>query len=518
MANNYVSLKLSYDTAYRFVEDFSSTDHSSLKYVFIGNSNQYANSDNTIPDISDTPKDEKSIWNTMFAAKRTTGNDVEMVVPKVAWTTDTVYKQFDDTKTLDFLISSNGNSSPMYVYTDEGNVYKCLSNNSSANSTVKPTGDYTTSNGFISTGDGGADSTYIWKFMYNIKDTNKFLTDDLIPVPSSVYAQEYGTSEDNLVPGALASIIVVDKGSGYVDSNIGVTAYTSGTNILTIANTTYAANNMLVQGTGIIPGTHIISIDSINRKITLSAPATSNGNGEISLVTRVYIDGDGNSDTQVKAIIGNTQVEKIVINSVGTGYKTANVFIYGTGSGANARAILSLEYGHGFNPARELGSRSVIISQKFGEIDSTEGGIISTDTSFRQYGLLSRPHKYGENTAIQLANANNVISQTYDLTLLPGSDYQLDEFVFQGAQISSPTFSGIVHAQDSAENTVRLINVKGQITIGGLLKTNTVQRAVTSIDYPYFQPYSGDVLVVQNSPKIERFEGQSENVKLVINF
>jgi hypothetical protein len=117
-----------------------------------------------------------------------------------------------------------------------------------------------------------------------------------------------------------------------------------------------------------------------------------------------------------------------------------------------------------------------------------------------------------------LANANNVVSQTYDLTLLPGTDYQLNEFVFQGAQISSPTFSGIVHAQNSAENTVRLINVKGQITIGGLLKTNTVQRAVTSIDYPYFQPYSGDVLVVQNSPKIERFEGQSENVKLVINF
>lgn len=519
MANNYVSLKLSYDNAYRFVEDFSSVDHSSLKYIFIGNSNQYANTDNTIPEISDTPNDEKSVWTTMFAAKRVTGNDVELVIPKVSWTANTIYKQYDDTKTLDFLLSSNGNSSPMYVITDEGNVYKCLSNNSSGLSTVKPTGDYTTSNGFISTADGGADETYIWKYMYNVKETNKFLTNEFVPAPSSVYAQEYGTSEDNLVPGALASIIMINQGTGYVESNVNASFYITGTNILTLANTTYVANNMLVYGTGIVPGTNIINVDTINRQITLSTPVTSNGSGEISLVTRVYIDGDGNNDSQTKAIVGaNTEIKKIVVTSVGTGYRTANVFIYGTGSGANARAILSPEYGHGFNPGREFGARSVIISRKFGEVDSTEGGLISTDTSFRQYGLISRPHKYGEDTAIKLANANNTISQTYDLTLLPGSDYQLNEFVYQGAQISRPTFSGIVHAQNPAENKVRLINVKGDITIGGLLKTNTVQRAVTSIEYPFFQPYSGDVLVVQNSPKFERFEGQSENVKLVINF
>jgi len=51
----------------------------------------------------------------------------------------------------------------MYVMTSARNVYKCLSNNNSALSTVEPTGDYTSSNGNIATSDG-----YIWKYMYNI--------------------------------------------------------------------------------------------------------------------------------------------------------------------------------------------------------------------------------------------------------------------------------------------------------------------------------------------------------------
>jgi hypothetical protein len=55
----------------------------------------------------------------------------------------------------------------MYVITSARNVYKCVSNNASANSTVEPSGDYTTSNGNISTGDG-----FVWKYMYNVKPSN----------------------------------------------------------------------------------------------------------------------------------------------------------------------------------------------------------------------------------------------------------------------------------------------------------------------------------------------------------
>lgn len=521
MANTFTSLLLSYDTAKRFMEDFSSNDHLNAKYVFIGNSNIYANSDTTIPDIGDTVAAAKTVWDNMYAAKRVTGNDVALVIPRVNWTSGMKFREYDDTLDITQLITANSsaNLNPMYVMNSEYNVYKCLSNNKSntAGSIVEPIGDYTTSNGFITTTENG-NPGHIWKYLFNVKQSNKFLTNDWIPIPSSTNALDYGLNDANYIEGAIANIVVINGGSGYRDTNVSVTAYASGTNIISVANTANIAANMFVVGPGIVNGTYITAVDTVFKKITLSIPVTSNGSGEITTKTRVYIDGDGNDDTISKVDIVNTSINKISITSIGTGYSTANVHIYGTGTNASARAILSPKFGHGYNPAKELGSRSVMVVKKIGEVDSTETGIISTQTSFRQYGLVSNPYKYNEVDPISVANANTVISQTYDLTMLPGTEYTLNEFVYQGASNTDTTFAGIVHAQDSGTNKVRLTNVTGTISVGSLLKGNIVSKVVSDIDYPYFEPYSGDVLFVQNAPKVERADGQSENIKIVINF
>ena len=134
-------------------------------YVFIGNHVPYANESS--PDsIVDTVATEKQVWDNMYAAKRVTGNDVELVIPKINWTANTKYRQYDDTILIDTLLSSNTtqNLKPMYVITGDRNVYKCISNSAGANSTVEPSGDYTTSNGNIATADG-----YLWKYMFNVK-------------------------------------------------------------------------------------------------------------------------------------------------------------------------------------------------------------------------------------------------------------------------------------------------------------------------------------------------------------
>jgi hypothetical protein len=117
----------------------------------------------------------------MFAAKKVTATDVELVIPRVNWTANTKYRQYDDTIALSDLITGNTiqNLKPFYIITSAKNVYKCLSNNFSSNSTVEPTGDYSTSNGAISTADG-----YIWKYMFNVKSSNKFLNTDWIPTPT----------------------------------------------------------------------------------------------------------------------------------------------------------------------------------------------------------------------------------------------------------------------------------------------------------------------------------------------
>lgn len=521
MANTYTSLKISYDSAFRFKKDFELTTQSAVKYLFIGNSNQYANSDTTISDIEDTVKDEKSIWDTMYAAKLLTSNDVELVIPRINWTSQTKYRQYDDQIHVGDLITSNVslNLKPMYVMTSNYDVYKCLCNNVSANSTVEPTHDYTSANGVMSYSDG-----YMWKYMYNVSTSNKFLTADWMPVPYSYDAINYSSDEINIVDGALAKIVTTNKGSGYYEINVAATSFSTGANTIQLLSLSNVNTNMYVTGTGIFTGTYITGIDTPTQTISLSTPTSGPGGGtgnNVSFITRIYIDGDGNDDVIATANVSNGQIQKITVTSVGTGYNYANVFIYGTGSDAAARAVLSSKYGHGFRPALDFGARHVMISSKIGEIDSSENGLISTNTTIRQYGIVSSPHLYGNtNYSVSRSEANTVISQTFNVNLTGGSSYITNEYVYQGASLANSTFSGIVHAEKEANSQIRLINTRGSIEVGGVLigNTSSIIRAVISVENPEFQPYSGDVLYVNNIPKIQRQSGQSENIKFVLKF
>ena len=514
--SNYTSKKLAFNNAEQFKESFYEPEPTTIGYVFLGNSIGYTNED-TPDTIADTVYDEKDVWQNMFAAKKVTGNDVELVLPRVEWTGSTKYREFDDTIQLSELISSNTtqNLKPIYVMTTNRNVYICLSNNSSANSTVEPSGKNLSANGNIQTADG-----YLWKYLYNIKPTNKFLSNTWIPVPTSTAKLDYDTTPIIAVDGELNHLILTSGGNGYVHSNIFVTSFTTGCTILTVANTTNLAANMSVTGTGIGGGAYISTVDTVNSLITLSTPTTTTGGGAnnlLSISTRIYIEGDGTSAIASPVLTGN-QISEIVLTTYGKGYNRANISFYGTGTGAAARAVLPPKWGHGFNSAKELDATNVMISMKIGEVDATEGGVISTDTSFRQYGLLRDPYKYGETSQANNSTSNTVISQTTDVSLIAGSLYNLDEFVYQGTS-TSPTFSGYVHAQTS--NEVRLVKVKGTIAIGSPLKgtaTNPTGRTIVTVGTPEFEPYTGDVLYVENITKTQRTDGQAESLKFVIRF
>jgi hypothetical protein len=516
MATFYTSKKLSFNNAEQFRESFAEPQPT-VGYVFIGNHVPYANeaSPNSIVDSS---SDEKTVWDNMFAAKKITGNDVEMVVPRVDWTGSTKYKQYDDKIFIDDLITGNTtlNVKPMYVITTDRNVYKCLSNNASANSTVMPTGDYTTANGTIATSDG-----YIWKYMYNIKPSNKFLTTDWMPAPVSTSKLDYNVSSSDVVDGELTTIIVTDGGTGYAEPTIYATAFGPGVTSINMANTTNVAANMYVTGTGITTGALVTAVNTISSTITISSATTANGGGttanSLTFTTRVYVSGDG-SGTIASASISNRAISKITVSVTGSGYSYANAIVYGSGTGANARVILPPKFGHGFNPAKELDGSNVMVADKIGLVDSTEGGLISTSTSFRQYGLLRDPYKYGQTTQVTSATANSTISQTTNLTLVAGADFTLNEFVYQGSSANNAYFYGFVNAQSS--NQVRLTKVRGEAAVGGILigASSGVNRTIVKQIPPEFEPYTGDIMYVENIQKVTRAEGQAENVKFVIRF
>lgn len=513
------SKKIAYIAASQFRESFYEPSPT-VGYVFLGNHLPYTD-ENTPPAIIDSIADEKKSWDNMIGAKKITGNDVEFVIPRVSWTANTKYKQYDDVVSFDDLLTGNTslNVKPMYVMTSGRSVYKCLSNNASANSTVEPTGDYTSSNGNIATSDG-----YIWKYMFNVKPSNKFLTNTWVPVPTSTAQLDYSVNVIDVIDGELSTIVVTNTGSSYYENNVSVTLlYTTGCSVLTLANTTNVAANMSITGVGIAPGTYISSIDVPNNKVTLSRTTTAAGGGgttanQLSLSTRVYVDGDGTSIAATPVVNAAGYVTKVSISTIGSGYSRANAFVYGTGSGAELRCILDPKYGHAYNPARELGANNVMVAVKIGDIDSSENGKISANTTFRQYGIFVDPHKYADANVVSQANANSVVSLTTDISVDTGASYTLDEFIYQGTSPATASAYGFV--VDQTTNVIKLTNVKGVFTTGSSLvgASSGTSRLVIGTGTPEFQPYSGDILYTENTVKTTRADGQAENIRLIVRF
>ena len=538
MATSINTRKLSYNSAKLWRDALlnASTNNCPVLYVTIGNSVPYANESS--PDsIVDTLNTEKSAWDNIFAGKRATGNDVSLVLPKVNWTANTKYRQYDDTIGVVDLVTANTtqNLKPMYVITSARNVYKCLANSAGANSTVEPSGDYTTSNGNIATADG-----YIWKYMFNVKPSNKFLNTDWVPAPTSITALDYGVDASGVVLGELTTIVVTANGTNYREaSNVRVDSFVSGQTTIRLSNTALTLSifsipalsnlaNMAISGTGIPTDTYITAVANANGLITLSSSTNAIGGNanNITISTRVYIDGDGTgavanavlSNTSINVSGADANIARVNVTTIGTNYTRANALVFGSGTGATTRVIIAPKFGHAFNPAEELMSNTVMVAVRIGEIDSTENGLISVDTSFRQVGLLQNPYKYASNSRVEVSNANTVISQTTDMGVIAGTSYTLNEYVYQGSSASNASAYGYLNAQTS--NEVRLIRVTGTFVTGLPLigATSGVSRTVTSVSNPELKPYSGDMLYIENAVKTDRADGQAENIKLTVSF
>ena len=531
MSTSYVSRKLKTYSAKDFRDSFDySNTNDAVGYVFIGKTTPFV-SDPTPDNISNSVADEKKSWDTMLAAKKISPGSVELVIPVQRWTANTRYKQYDDQATLDDLLSISQDGAttvyPMYVINSENNVYKCICNNLNSISTVEPTGNYSENEGFIQTEVGGS-TCYIWKYMFNIRDANKFFTDEWMPVPfptPNSSSNDYELNSANLVDGALAKIKVTNSGSGYVDTVLNVATFAANTTVLVAIDSLVDSNvkaNMSLTGQGMYPGTYITNVFPANNRITLSQATIDSGGGTantLNVLTRVEITGDGfGTTTTVRINPANGAITKIDVPSFGRGYTRANVKIYGTGTGATARAILPPKFGHGYNPAIELGANNIMIVQRIGEVDATEGGLISTNTSIRQYGVVLNPYKYDDTVPVTKNTANSVISQVMVVSLLSGAAYTPNEFVYQGTSANTATFSGYVVSQTS--NTVSLIEVFGTPQIGSIMtgENSSTLRAVSDFKNPDFKRYSGDILYAQNITEVQRSDGQAEEIKLVFKF
>lgn len=527
---SYTSEKLAFINAENLKKAFSnSTDNlSSVGYIFVGKSLPYAN-DSVVENITETVFTEREVWDNMIAAKKIAGENLQLVIPKYEYVNNTTYRQYDDRILVSQLVTENVSQQlkPMYVMNSDGQVYKCIGNNNGGISNTEPTGDYSlAANGNIIVPTDG----YIWKYLYKVSSSNEFETNTWIPVPTTTGKLGFTTSDTVSIDGEINTIQLINVGSGYIDSVIKIESFNVACSILTVNTSTFSAQNLVVgmgiSGNGIVGDVSIALVDVAQSKIVLSSPTVSSGGGlanNYNVYTRVVVQGDGTgvetSDTvRCDVVLDGNTIEKIVVTEEGKNYSWANVFIYGTGSNAAARAIIAPKYGHGYNPARELGAQNVMISVKIGEIDSTEGNLISNDISFRQVGLLKDPQLYGNSSPVKYSAASPFISQTFDVIMFEGPSYAINELVYQGPSEEDFIFKG--HVNSYLNGLLKLTNVKGTLSNTALLKSATVPngRQVLGRVLPTFQPYSGDILFVENRNRVFRENGQFENIKLIIKY
>jgi hypothetical protein len=221
-----------------------------------------------------------------------------------------IYDQYDEytSDRPSYTGAAQLSAARFYALTDEMNVYKCLYNNKSAASVVKPTG---TSPYPFTTADG-----YIWKFMYSIPISlrNKFLSAKYMPVVTSLNEQFYGN-------GSIRSFRINKKGKGYQRNTwrvqsvrviAGGTGYTTGGTVLQFAAAPQGGTTALASVGSVGPAGEILTVTVSNQgsgyriqpALTV-ASAPTGAQGAIFEVTyeRVYttgytevvITGDGHS-------------------------------------------------------------------------------------------------------------------------------------------------------------------------------------------------------------------------------
>jgi len=244
-----------------------------------------------------------------------------------------------------------------------------------------------------------------------------------------------------------------------------------------------------VQAAAIDGGIHVV-------KVT----AGGSGYGSAPAVT---ITGDGTGATANSTIAGGI-VTAVTITNPGTGYTRASV-AFASGA-ATATAIISPKGGHGANAVEELGGKYVMINTR---LDGTESNTITTANEFRQVGIVRDPYLYGTTTRAIASSYRQTFR--YQLSGVSGT-FNSDETVTSGSNTASLVEFTSPYLYTTLPANLPFANSASVSGAGGATGT------IAAIATPGLQPYSGDILYVENRVPISRASDQIEDIKLIIQF
>lgn len=428
-------------------------------YLTYGKTDPWAN--DSAPTIPSTSIDQiNDVWKNMIGGKRVFGGDFSPVIRRINWTSGTTYTAYDNQ--VENLSNTN-----FYVVTDDFNVYKCLANNNSQSSTIKPTTISTHS--IQKTSDG-----YAWKYMYTVSDSDqlRFVTDDYIPVRT--LDQDMGTRQwrvqEEAKPGAIEVIKILNGGSNYSNAaNLTVTVSGDGRNFYGYATTNIAGSidNIVI----INPG-----IDYTTAAVTITDKSTI------------------------------------------------------PGKNVSTRAIISPSGGHGSDPIFELYCSNIMIDTKikydeegiFPTTNDYRQVALISNPKLNPDNQTAQNVLNASNTLYKDVSFFPVILQAYTISCTyPGSgNYLEDEVVYQGLDLNTSTFSGRVVSWDAAMGQLLLINITGTPSISKQLigSKSLTSRIIGNYIPSILKPYTGNMLYINNLKPIERSSDQIEDFKILVKF
>lgn len=437
-------------------------------YLGIGKSDVWNITDTAPTTITDAVATTREFRHNLQSVQKI--SSVSFVAKRYNWTSGTIYQAFRDTQSA----SDNGQ---FYVITQSNRVYICLRQGRNTSgvvhaSTVDPDTTGTTTSA-VQTSDG-----YVWKFLFTesaIRLSN-FGTSNFIPVEKitetsglSNIEQSQKDVQDAASAGQIVGYLVNGGGSGYT-----------------------------------------------------TAPT-------------VTVSGNGSNARAVATVSGGAVVAVNVDDSAGgfpfgSGYDCASVTLSGGGgTGATVTPILS-SGGIGADPRDDLKSTSIMFNSKIvGEAGSGDF-LVGTGADFRQVGILRNPKIPASRTTGDSDFTASTGSALRILTLNSGTGLTglaVDDIMsqVQGSLTARGYVNKITGTDAEAtvlyhqnDNTGFLPFLDGGNAIKDSAEDTTVFGTYVSDSDGEVDPYSGEVLYVENRAAIDRTADGTEDIKITIQF
>jgi hypothetical protein len=406
----------------------------------------------TLVNPTATYRTELEARNNMQSVKKVT--NASFVIPRNNWSSGTIYPAFSDT-TVDI------DDNKYYVLTEDNEVYICLQKGRDATgaanpSIVKPS--YTTAGvsdvQSFETSDG-----YRWKFLYALSATKSsaFLSAGWMPI--------------EVIQGA--------GGDGFQVQQKGIQDAATAGQIVGI--------EVVSGGTGYS-----------------SAPTvTINGNGQNAVATATISGG-----TVVKVEMNNESA------GMGSAYNYASASVSGGSptTAAALRPIIGPINGIGANALDDLKVKSLMFNTK---PSGEENGDFITDIEipFRQITLIKNPEIYDSDAIYSNTTGRALKYLKMNLT---------SHGIASGDRVTGQSSGAIAFVNDIDSSRVYYHQNENSgfslFTDGENIEDSSGTTALvdSAQKFSVLDPYSGEVLYIENRAKITRSAVQTEDIKIVI--